>query len=93
MTALALFTYVFFLCRFIQYLPTGSELSIISFGTESKVDLPPTVVTDDNREGTFSYKNSKKYIPIQIFCYEKINNLLKILFFKVYTDVFHEKSF
>ena len=38
-------------CRFIQYLPTGSELSIISFGTESKVDLPPTVVTDDNREG------------------------------------------
>ena len=39
------------LYRFIQYLPTGSELSIISFGTESKVDLPPTVVTDDNREG------------------------------------------
>ena len=31
------------LYRFIQYLPTGSELSIISFGTESKVDLPPTV--------------------------------------------------
>lgn len=39
------------LYRFIQYLPTGSELSIITFGSEAKVDLPPTVVTDLNREG------------------------------------------
>lgn len=39
------------LYRFIQYLPTGSELSIISYGSEAKVDLPPTVVTDANREG------------------------------------------
>lgn len=39
------------LYRFIQYLPTGTELSIVTFGTEAKVDLPPTVVTDANREG------------------------------------------
>ncbi len=39
------------LFRFIQYLPTGSELSIVTFGNEAKVDLPPTVVTDTNREG------------------------------------------
>ncbi len=37
--------------RFIQYLPTGSELSIITFGSEANLDLPPTVVTDSNREG------------------------------------------
>ena len=38
--------------RFISHLPVGSELSIISFDNEEAVvNLPPTVVTDDNREG------------------------------------------
>ena len=38
--------------RFINNLPVGSELSIISFDAdEATVNLPPTVVTDSNREG------------------------------------------
>ena len=38
--------------RFINNLPVGSELSIISFDShEAVVNLPPTVVTDSNREG------------------------------------------
>ena len=38
--------------RFINNLPVGSELSIISFDSkEAIVNLPPTVVTDNNREG------------------------------------------
>ena len=37
--------------RFLKYLPVGSEVSIVSFGKEAAMNLPPTVVTDANREG------------------------------------------
>ncbi|CAB4068963.1 unnamed protein product [Lepeophtheirus salmonis] len=37
--------------RFIQYIPVGTQLNIISFGSESVIDLPATIVTDSNREG------------------------------------------
>ena len=38
--------------RFINNLPVGSELSIITFdGQGAIVNLPPTIVTDSNREG------------------------------------------
>ena len=38
--------------RFINNLPVGSELSIITFdGQEATVNLPPTVVTNINKEG------------------------------------------
>ena len=39
------------LYRFVSYLPVGSELSIITFGKTADLNLPPTVVTDTNREG------------------------------------------
>lgn len=39
------------LYRFVSYLPVGSELSIITFGSTADLNLPPTVVTDTNREG------------------------------------------
>lgn len=39
------------LYRFVSYIPVGSELSIITFGTTADINLPPTVVTDTNREG------------------------------------------
>ena len=39
------------LYRFVSYLPVGSELSIITFGKTADINLPPTVVTDTNREG------------------------------------------
>ena len=39
------------LYRFVSYLPIGSELSIITFGKTADINLPPTVVTDTNREG------------------------------------------
>jgi hypothetical protein len=35
----------------VSYLPVGSELSIITFGKTADINLPPTVVTDTNREG------------------------------------------
>ena len=37
--------------RFLNYLPVGAEVSIITFGKEAAMNLPPTVVTDANREG------------------------------------------
>ena len=37
--------------RFLSYLPAGAEVSIITFGKEAAMNLPPTVVTDANREG------------------------------------------
>ena len=39
------------LYRFVSYIPVGSELSIITFGKTADINLPPTVVTDTNREG------------------------------------------
>jgi hypothetical protein len=39
------------LYRFVSYIPVGSELSIITFGKAADINLPPTVVTDTNREG------------------------------------------
>ena len=38
------------LFRFIQNLPNGTTLSIITFGMQARVTLPPTVITDTNRE-------------------------------------------
>ena len=35
--------------RFITSLPTGSTLTIITFGREARIALPPTVVGDSNR--------------------------------------------
>ena len=37
--------------RFLNYVPVGAEVSIITFGKEAAMNLPPTVVTDANREG------------------------------------------
>ena len=37
--------------RFFQHLPIGSHVSIVTFGGAATVNLPPTVVTDINREG------------------------------------------
>ena len=37
--------------RFLNYLPVGAQVSIITFGKEAAMNLPPTVVTDANREG------------------------------------------
>jgi hypothetical protein len=37
--------------RFLNYLPVGSEISIVTFGKEAALNLPPTIVTDANREG------------------------------------------
>ena len=37
--------------RFISYLPVGTELSIVTFGSRASLNLPPTIVTDQNREG------------------------------------------
>ena len=39
------------LYRFIQYVPVGTEISIITFGKDASLNLPPTIVTDANREG------------------------------------------
>ena len=39
------------LMRFIANIPTGAMLSIITFGREGSLVLPPTVVTPFNREG------------------------------------------
>lgn len=39
------------LMRFIGNIPTGAMLSIITFGREGSLVLPPTVVTSFNREG------------------------------------------
>ena len=36
--------------RFIQHLANGTTLSIVTFGMEARLILPPTVVTDTNRE-------------------------------------------
>ena len=37
--------------RFLNYVPAGAEVSIVTFGKEAALNLPPTVVTDANREG------------------------------------------
>ena len=68
-----------FLYRFIQYLPTGSELSIISFGTEAKVNLPPTVVTDANREGLHGRIPRKVLDEDNACTYCALNTSLKAL--------------
>ena len=67
------------LYRFIQYLPTGSELSIISFGIEAKVNLPPTVVTDTNREGLHGRIPRKVLMEDNACTYCALNTSLKAL--------------
>ena len=39
------------LYRFIQRLPIGSQVTIITFGKEATINLPSTILTDTNREG------------------------------------------
>ena len=53
--------------RFIQHLPVGSEVSIITFGKEANMNLPPTVVTDTNREGLHG-RIPRKVLPEDLAC-------------------------
>ncbi|TRY77432.1 hypothetical protein TCAL_07427 [Tigriopus californicus] len=39
------------LFQLISRLPVGAELSIITYGQEAQVNLPPTLITDTNKEG------------------------------------------
>ena len=39
--------------RFIQHLANGTTLSIVTFGMQARLVLPPTVVTDTNRESLY----------------------------------------
>ena len=41
------------LFRFFSHLPLGSEVAIVTFGAEARVNIEPTVVTEQNREGIF----------------------------------------
>lgn len=67
------------LYRFIQYLPTGSELSIISYGTEATVNLPPTVVTEANKEGLHGRIPRKVILEDTACTYCALNTSLKSL--------------
>ena len=67
------------LYRFIQYLPTGSELSIISYGTEATVNLPPTVVTEANKEGLHGRIPRKVILEDNACTYCALNTSLKSL--------------
>ena len=42
-----------FVARFIQHLANGTTLSIVTFGMQARLVLPPTVVTDTNRESLY----------------------------------------
>lgn len=53
--------------RFLQHLPLGSEVSIITFGKEATLNLPPTVVTDANREGLHG-RIPRKVLPDDLAC-------------------------
>ena len=39
--------------RFLSHLPEGTELGIVTFGSRARINVEPTVVTDDKREGLF----------------------------------------
>jgi hypothetical protein len=41
------------LFRFFSHLPLGSEVAIVTFGAKARVNIEPTVVTEQNREGLF----------------------------------------
>jgi hypothetical protein len=39
--------------RFLSHLPEGSQIGIVTFGSKARINVDPTVVTDDKREGLF----------------------------------------
>ena len=41
------------LFRFLSHLPEGSQIAIVTFGSRARINVEPTVVTDDKREGLF----------------------------------------
>ena len=48
--SMMMMTMMMMIPRFIQHLANGTTLSIVTFGMEARLILPPTVVTDTNRE-------------------------------------------
>ena len=41
------------LFRLFSHLPLGAEVAIVTFGAKARVNIEPTVVTEQNREGIF----------------------------------------
>lgn len=39
--------------RFLSHLPEGSQIGIVTFGSKARINVDPTVVNDDKREGLF----------------------------------------
>merc|ERR1712123_472157 len=38
-------------CRFITQLSAGDELAVVTYGSQARINLEPTVVTEQNKEG------------------------------------------
>ncbi len=67
------------LFRLLQRLPVGAEVSAITFGKEATLNLPPTVVTDENREGLHG-RIPRKPLEDELACvYCAMNLSLKTL--------------
>ena len=41
------------LFRFLSHLPEGSQIGIVTFGSRARINVEPTIVTEDKREGLF----------------------------------------
>ncbi len=55
------------LFRLFQLLPSGAEVSVVTFGKEARTDLPPTPVRDGEREGLHG-RVPRKTLPDRLGC-------------------------